>query len=265
MSILELLVYAAIAVFYALVVASIVLPIVLLRGGWRWATTGLVTCLWAGWWWNHGGRQSVDHNWAAGALKVCEAEFKALPDEVVAAGLLDSSHVLDFANVVWLLAERRIPFVEVPTAGSNLSADRATQPHEPVSEWRPSTTAGPIARLSLGASRSANCAARTPPPDFEAGPREVLAISCVLVEYASQPMAPIELALDPAKPRETYGSWQLRDRVSHRDIARLTTGDSTMRTVLGRLGRANDLGCRFPQAPLLRRLVGPKPGDGPSR
>ena len=264
MNIVELLVYAAIAVFYALVLASIVLPIVVLRGGWRWAASGLVTCLWAGWWWNHGGSQSVDRHWAGGAVKVCEAESKALPDQVVAAGLLDSSHVLDFPNVVWLLAERRVPFVEVPTAGSKLSANRAGQPHEPVAEWRPSTTAGPIARLSLGPSQSADCAARTPPPDFKAGPREVLAISCVLVEYASQPTASIEIALDPAKPRETYGSWQLRDRVSHRDITRLTTADSTMRTV-GRLGAANDIDCWFPQGPLLRRLVGPKPGDGPTR
>lgn len=210
-------------------------------------------------------RQEADRNWRSGAWSICKQEQASLPARVLGRSLLDEAAGLNREQVVQLLSERGLEFLEIRPALQAREAPRVAlsgtggQGDE---SWRLPGLALPYVRLRLGSTVDPKC---NPALNRYGtlGMPPFLPDTCLTVEPIEHPSAELALALEPASSEQSgpYGSRKLLQRDTQQILARLTTSETEGQTGHGagdRLTRPSDSrrddDCRKPHR-LLADLV----------
>jgi len=208
------------------------------------------------------------NKWAAGAVEACSQELAALPEQVPGTSLLDETAGLSKEQVIQLLSERGLEFVEVKPfveAGKAPRIALSGEGGQGDGSWRLPGLAAPYVRLRLSTTSDPLCnpsldrhgTLKMPPfmPD-----------TCIAVDAVEQPTAELAIVLEPASAAELgpYGTRKIVRRRSQEVLARLTTCETAGQTFYGAGDRLTRLGedpkhrsCRSPHRILADLLFSP--------
>lgn len=187
-----------------------------------WLCLSLVTC----------GIPKAKNGFNSRVWKDCEQAYRQLPGQVPADSVLDESAGLTTRELLQLLTERGLRFVEVrlandePGKGSRLTF--TTSYRDGDGRWRLPTASGQIARVSVGSASDPLCVS-IPESAHAAALKSApfLPDSCIRIEYAKTAMAELALVHEPARPVIlSAGSRQLLKRSSGEVLARLPSAEA---------------------------------------
>ena len=205
--------------------------------------------------------------WRRAANKACEAEYHSLPAAVHASSVLDTTANLLSTELIQLLTERSLAFVEVEVAKE---PDRAKailmRDHsQPGPDWiKVEWARKPFVRLRLGRTSEAACRHDLTDQRWRLPP--FLPDTCILADELDEPAAEIRIERKRAElsePRE-YGWRRLVDVKSGQAIAQLTSAEGKSGSVhdgSDRLSRPGEhrqsVHCHKPQRLLVDLLRNP--------
>lgn len=211
------------------------------------------------------------NDWRHAAWKACEAEHATLPKAVETASVLDTTAGLTRTQLIQLLAERSLSYVEL-----RLSEVRGTPKvifledccNNGDSGWIKADWANaPYLRVKLGKTSDPACRPELTSPHWKVAP--FLPDTCVVAEEIQESTAAVrieQLAAKQTVPRK-WGWRQLVDAKTGTVIARLTSEEEQGLAVRGagdRLTRPGDrpgsVDCRKPHGLLADLLQGPTAG-----
>lgn len=211
------------------------------------------------------------YEWKRGAEEACEAEHAALPKVVETASVLDTTAGLRRTQLVQLLAERSLTFVELKVSEVRGTPKVIFMEDCCSPGGSPWITAGwaaaPYLRVRLGKVSDPACRPELTSAHWKTPP--FLPDTCLVAEEIQESTAAVRIEQRAAKqtvPRE-WGWRQLVDAKSGAVLARLTSAEEQGIAFGGagdRLSRTGDASrsaaCHKPQGLLADLLQGPAPG-----
>ncbi|MFG6417270.1 hypothetical protein ACG02S_25585 [Roseateles sp. DC23W] len=198
-----------------------------------------------------------------GVKQSCVAEFKTLPAFIETASVVDQTAGLGYPELIQLLSERSLDFVEVKIAEEPVKAKAVLYAQ---SGWVKADWAKkPYLRLTLGKASAASCRPELKPSS--GWPAPLKPDTCLLAVEVDTPSAQVRIEQLAAKrtwPR-SLGWRQVVDVNSGRVLARLTSDEEqgiAWRGSAARLRRLNDvpktIDCHAPHLQLADLLYGPR-------
>ncbi len=183
-------------------------------------------------------KENAELEWRDGSRMACERDLVSLPKEFRVDGFVAELPILRKEDILFLLSERHIKFIEIRVKADDNSEHRFIGLDR---HWTVSAKEGTYARINLGVKGDPDCAelpysmkGRETKPPF-------LPDTCVKVSYAEKPSAryALELQHRPNGADDKYNNWAIVDRMAGKNIATLTTSD-TQRNFRGGVIDRND-------------------------
>lgn len=258
------LIFGALAVFWLLVIlGSLAIPFVFATGWWRLVILLPIVGFWGYQYREQFQKPEAMAKWRLTGLEQCRSESKALPNLIPTDGFLDEGVGVSDEIILALFSERQLDFVEIYFPNTNtifrnrIELDTAK------------ALVQPYIHLTLSKKGDPHCVRLLGAPEGKERRVPFLPDTCLTATYQNEPTARYAIRLEHAAEPESklYGRWTLIDRVTSTPIASVTTTE-TRNPILGTraLYKPEDVrrlaDCPSPQAVLVNRFVGTKPGTG---
>lgn len=262
---ITLMFYGLIGIVALAVLASLALPLAVLRGRWRIGVVLVVIVVW-GWLYQDKIRgpnlaYKADTAWRTAVWQQCNQQLGALSGWVI-DGFVDEGAALRKRALMQIFAERRLSHLEIKVRVSRQGVPSIAYPDgDQESGWELPGFQAPYARLELGRSGHADCAILPLPLDRAIQGMPFLPDTCIRLTPLAEPTSPVALTLVPADLiAHRAGSWSLRNRSTGQVLATLPTTDTadgiSADLDLSSAERPPLADCRSPHTVLADRLFG---------
>lgn len=268
----EIIIFAVAALFGLFFLATIFLPLRLLKGKARILLFAGVLCFWGYQYWHRVRMPEAQRAWRAEGHRKCSEELSSLPKTVEARRVLDEGAAIRDSTLLALFRDRGLEMVEVQVGRNVNGVPYVTYPDGEYGEsWWVRGIRTPYARLSLQNASSPHCVAAAGSLARRVNMPPFLPDTCLALEEADAATAEFAITqLAAADPdARQHGRWAIVDRATNTTVASLTTNDgpqwpSAARAFESLSTGVERLDCRSPHSVLVERF-NREPAPGASR
>jgi hypothetical protein len=199
------------------------------------------------------------------AREMCEAELAGLPDVYPVSSVVDEVAALDEYSIVMLLTRRQLDFVEVKLYRAPGKPASIVRPHNHYEiSWPVPAGSSDYVRIALAPEGAVGCLPQAALPEAARDYLKVWPLPvgmCVQTRFSAHSSAryALEYVFAPQADRPVWGHYRLRDTVSGRGIAQLTSADTPGQPSLGRISKLGSNfvrpDCFTPHTALADRLI----------